>query len=103
MLLNLVCFFSVPRGSTESRLERVGTGLNTHRLIASRKRSCSWSVHDSLDLVIVYGLRVLLASACFIVHVPSLPRFLGKCAKVFSAPKLPVLAARYLTRARNAT
>ena len=73
MLLNLVCFFSVPRGSTESRLERVGTGLNTHRLIASRNRSCSWSVHDSLDLVIVYGLRVLLASACFIVHVPSLP------------------------------
>ena len=76
-------FFSVPRGSTESRLERVGTGLDTHRLIASRNRSCSWSVHDSLDLVIVYGLRVLLASACFIVHVPSLPRFLGKCAEVF--------------------
>ena len=80
----------------------MGTGLDTHRLIASRNRSCSWSVHDSLDLVIVYGLRVLLASACFIVHVPSLPAS-WENARRFSAPRLPVLAARFLTRARNAT
>ena len=85
-------------------MEQVGTGLGTHRLIASRNRSCSWSVHDSLDLVIVYGLRVLLASACFIVHVPSLPaNWKIKCAKVFRSEAAGSSRARFLTRARNAT
>ena len=39
----------------------------THRLMASRNMLCSRSVHDSLLLVIVYGLRVFDASGFFMV------------------------------------
>lgn len=68
---NLVCFFYVPRGCHGPRSNGGGKRACTHRLMASRNRLCSWSVHDSLDLVIVYGLRALLLSGCFIAAVPS--------------------------------
>jgi hypothetical protein len=41
-------------------------------LIASRNMLCSCSVHDSRLLVIVYGLRALLASG-FIVEAREIP------------------------------
>ena len=45
---------------------------STHMLIASRNMLCSFSVHDSRLLVIVYGLRALLASG-FIVEASEIP------------------------------
>jgi hypothetical protein len=39
--------------------------METHKLMASRNMLCSRSVHDSRLLVIVYGLRALDDSGCF--------------------------------------
>lgn len=82
-------FCSVGAGVRRGEFERG----RTHKLIAFRNMSCSWSVHDSLDLDIVYGFLALLASGFMLAFPPSIrrasprsspPRVVRKCCSVWA-------------------
>jgi hypothetical protein len=49
-------------------------GAFTYKLMASRNMLCSCSVHDSRDLVMVYGFRALFAASSFAFVMLAAPR-----------------------------